>query len=220
MRYQIDHFVWGTPDLALGCEYIADLLGCKPVLGGEHAGMGTQNALLSLGDGVYLEIIAPSDDHGPDGSLGHQIGALSAPGLITWVLRTHKLAEVAELSSTSHLDLTTLGPIASQRKTPEGETLSWELLFLGGHAFGGLLPFFIDWQDAVHPSETVPVAAAFSKLDITSPNAAQLNQAFETLEIEQRVRPADTPSLTLELQVGARTVTLNTTDQSLKSWLT
>lgn len=220
MRYQIDHFVWGAPDLALGCEQMADLLGCMPLPGGKHPGMGTQNALLSLGDSVYLEIIAPSDDPGPEGSLGHRIGALSTPGLITWVLRTHALVEVAELSNAFYQDLTTLGPMASQRKTPAGETLSWELLFLGGHGFGGLLPFFIDWQDTPHPSRSTPVAAQFAQLDIASPNAAPLNQAFETLEIEQRVRSADNASLTLELQTGDRTVILNSTDQSLKSWIT
>ena len=220
MRYEIDHFVWGAPDLALGCEQIADLLGCKPILGGEHAGMGTQNALLNLGDGVYLEIIAPSDDRGPEGSLGHKIGALSAPGLITWVLRTDALAEVADLSGACHPNLTALGPLATRRTTPDGAILSWELLFLGGHGFGGLLPFFIDWQDATHPSDTAPVAAQFSKLDIASPNAAQLRQTFETLEIEQPIGSATQPSLTLELQVGARTVNLNSTDQALKSWIT
>lgn len=220
MRYQIDHFVWGAPDLAQGCEEMLDLLGCKPVLGGQHPGMGTQSALLSLGDGVYLEIIAPSDDPGPEGSLGQKIGALTAPGLITWVLRTDSLAEVAERSSKCAPELTALGPMPTQRKTPEGDTLSWELLFLGEHAFGGLLPFFIDWQDTVHPSHTAPVAAQFSKLEITSSNAAQLNLAFETLEIEQRVASEGNASLTLELQTGARTVTLNSTDQSLKSWIT
>ena len=220
MRYRIDHFVWGAPDLAQGCEQLADLLGCKPVLGGQHPGMGTQNALLSLGDGIYLEIIAPREDPGPEGSLGHKIGALTAPGLITWVLRTDSLAEVAERSGKCEPKLTALGPMPTQRKTPAGDTLSWELLFLGGHAFGGLLPFFIDWQDTIHPSHTTPIAAQFVSLDIASPNAAELNLAFETLEIEQRVASARNATLTLELQTGAGTVTLNSSDQSLTSWIT
>ncbi|MEL6827627.1 MAG: VOC family protein [Pseudomonadota bacterium] len=220
MRYQIDHFVWGASDLAQGCEQMADLLGCAPLPGGQHPGMGTQNALVSLGDGVYLEIIAPSDDPGPEGSLGHRIGALSTPGLITWVLRTDALAEVAKLSATCDQDLTALGPMATQRKTPEGDLLSWELLFLAGHAFGGLLPFFIDWQETIHPSRTAPLAAQLASFAMAGPNATPLNQAFETLEIEQRAKSADTASLKLELRTGDRTVTLTSTDQSLKSWIT
>ena len=220
MRYQIDHFVWGAPDLAQGCEEMADLLGCTPLPGGQHPGMGTQNALLSLGDGVYLEIIAPSDDPGPEGSLGHRIGALATPGLITWVLRSDALTNVAERSSTCNQDLTALGPMPTQRETPEGDLLSWELLFLAGHGFGGLLPFFIDWQETIHPSRTAPVAAQFASFDLASPNAIPFNQTFETLGIGQRARSADSASLKLELQTADRTVTLTSTDQSLKSWIT
>ncbi|MEM9179384.1 MAG: VOC family protein [Pseudomonadota bacterium] len=220
MRYQIDHFVWGTPDLAQGCEEMADLLGCTPLPGGQHPGMGTQNALLSLGEGVYLEIIAPSDDPGPEGSLGHRIGALATPGLITWALRAEALAEVAALSGTCDQDLTALGPMPTQRETPEGDLLSWELLFLAGHGFGGLLPFFIDWQETIHPSRTAPITAQFASFDLASPNAIALNQTFETLGIEQLARSADTASLELELQTEDRTVTLTSTNQSLKSWIT
>ena len=220
MRYQIDHFVWGASDLAQGCEQMADMLGCAPLPGGQPPGMGTQNALLSLGDGVYLEIIAPSDDPGPEGSFGHRLAAMPAPGLITWVLRTDALAKVAKLSDSGDQDLTALGPMTTQRETPEGDMLSWELLFLGGHGFGGLLPFFIDWQDTIHPSQTSPVAAQYASLVIASPNADPLNQTFKTLDIEQRAQSADTASLKLELQSSGQTVTLTSTDQSLKSWIT
>ena len=47
---EIDHLVFAAPTLAQGIEHIADLTGVAPRPGGKHAGMGTHNALVKLGD--------------------------------------------------------------------------------------------------------------------------------------------------------------------------
>ena len=84
MPSPIDHFVWGTSDLAEGCAYIEDLFGVAPKPGGTHPGLGTCNALLSLGADQYLEIMAPQDP--PPESGGARLAALPEPGLVTWVI--------------------------------------------------------------------------------------------------------------------------------------
>ena len=43
-------------------SYVADLTGATPRPGGKHAGMGTHNALVKLGERLYLEIIAIDPD--------------------------------------------------------------------------------------------------------------------------------------------------------------
>jgi hypothetical protein len=50
------------------------------------------------------------------------------------------------------------------RQQPDGIRLDWRLMGLGGHQQGGFVPFFIDWLDCPHPSQTTPVVgeASFS----------------------------------------------------------
>ena len=57
----IDHFVLGINNLEKGIQEFEEKSGIKPVFGGVHEKVGTHNALVSLGEGKYLEILAPLD---------------------------------------------------------------------------------------------------------------------------------------------------------------
>ena len=62
VRHYFDHFVVGISDLDKGMNLIEEMTGVRPVYGGVHPTIGTHNALISLGDHTYLEIIAPNPD--------------------------------------------------------------------------------------------------------------------------------------------------------------
>lgn len=55
---QPDHLILGIRDLDEGIRLFYEQTGVRPVVGGAHPGRGTQNALASLGAGVYVEIVA------------------------------------------------------------------------------------------------------------------------------------------------------------------
>ena len=58
-RAQLDHIVVGIRSLDEGIAQFESLTGVKAGVGGKHPGRGTENALVSLGGGTYLEILAP-----------------------------------------------------------------------------------------------------------------------------------------------------------------
>lgn len=213
MTVAIDHFVWGVPDFDDGCAEIERLFGVAPAPGGSHPAHGTCNALLSLGPGLYLEIMAP--DNPSPGSTGARLAALDAPGLVTWVLRRDDLSALRETIARESVGATALGPIETERLTPEGDRLVWELLFLIEHAFGGLAPFFIDWQETTHPSRTSPNAGTFKSLKIGTPHASQLNKLLTAVGGDILAGEAPQDQLTARFEGKSGDVVLRSTPQSL-----
>ena len=175
--------------------------------GGAHPGLGTRNALLSLGESVYLEVIAPDPEQVLTGTLGARLATLSAPGLITWAAATPDLESVA--SGAAGLSLSVRGPVPTERRAPDGTVLRWRLLFVGGHGFGGLVPFFIDWMDTPHPARTSPAGGRLTTLEIRSPDADPLNGLYRALGLDCEATAGDEPGLTARIETETGEVRLN-----------
>ncbi|MGE0625513.1 MAG: VOC family protein [Pseudomonadales bacterium] len=207
---ELDHLMWGAPSLACGMEEARRLFGAAPAPGGVHPGLGTQNALLSLGEQVYLEVIAPDPAQKLDGTLGAKLATMRTPGLITWAAATTDLETVAARAAAASLRVR--GPVPTQRQAPDGSVLRWRLLFLGGHDFGSLVPFFIDWQDTPHPARTNPPGGRFERLEVRSPRAEALSDLYARLGLSLVARPADEPGLTASIDTANGEVRLLSAD--------
>ena len=60
--HYIDHVVVGIDDLQKGMGEIKEMTGVKPAYGGAHPDYGTHNALISLDNNTYLEVLAPNPE--------------------------------------------------------------------------------------------------------------------------------------------------------------
>lgn len=128
---RVDHVVYGVADLDAAARRFEEEYGLPSIEGGEHAGFGTHNRLIGLGDS-YIELLAgPPVDALLDGGGDRWLG---------WMIRTDDIdAEAARVG---------VGVMAMSRTRPDGVELRWRL---AGWGFTGLLPVFIQWDTPWQP---------------------------------------------------------------------
>jgi len=193
-KLELDHLIVAGPDLDAVVEHVAGLVGLRAAAGGRHAGQGTRNALLGLGAGRYLELLGP-DPEQEGGAFLDSIAYLEAPALHGWCARAGAAGDVAARVAAAGA---TPRRLAMSRRRPDGVVLNWELVFVDGHPYGGLVPFFIDWQGSPHPSAALPPLLACAGLSLVHPDAAGLGAllaALGELPDEVRVEPGAAPRL-------------------------
>jgi len=191
-----DHFIYAARDLEPMCRAFEDLSGVKPGPGGSHPGLGTRNALASLGDSVYLEFLATDPAQPSGGTLADPIRSFTIPRLFSYMVRTGDLELVQQQLAKHGIESDLFG---ASRSAPDGSTLRWRLLFPRQHRFGELVPRFIDWMDTRHPATTSVAGCRFESFEVGHPDAAALAALLRDLETEIRVQTAEQPYLRLTI---------------------
>tara|TARA_A100000164_G_C21711803_1_gene678560 strand:- start:110 stop:733 length:624 start_codon:yes stop_codon:yes gene_type:complete len=201
--------MYAVPSLDEGLIWASDTFGVDAAYGGEHVGLGTRNALISLGS-TYLEIIAPDPAQSIKGTLGEKLEGLSHAGLVTWCAEGDLNCLTSKLSE---LEVATAGPNKTKRQTTGGSVMEWELLFPSKSAFGGCFPFFIDWLDCKNPKDSNPVAGEFKSLSISSPDSKKLKQVLRTIGLQVPVAEGES-SVSVMIQGNKGPVSLSSTHET------
>jgi catechol 2,3-dioxygenase-like lactoylglutathione lyase family enzyme len=190
----LDHILLGCADLERGIAWVEERTGVRAEFGGVHPGRGTWNALLSLGERRYLEIIAP--DPKQAGTMGpantaDRLGLreLNEPRIATWAVHPGSSSELAERLKQAGVQAE--GPTPGSRKRPDGRLLEWKTVNLADDA-QGLLPFFIEWgTETVHPSVDAPKGCELKGYWVESPAPEQLRKRLAAMGVEVEVKQAD-----------------------------
>jgi len=184
----VDHLLLGVADLDRGIAWVEERTGIRPIIGGVHPGRGTRNALMSLGDGKYLEVIAP-DPAQTTYSFQTDVRTLREPRLVTWAAGTKDIDAVAQRAKTAGVSV--FGPSDGSRARPDGTRLAWRTLGVGTSLAAGNIdpiPFFIQWSaNTVHPSIDSPKGCALKEMRITHPNAPAVAKVLGGVGIEADV---------------------------------
>jgi hypothetical protein len=192
----LDHVLLGCSDLQHGIDFVEQRSGVRAAFGGVHPGRGTQNALVSLGERRYLEIIAPD----PQQHVPEEQGKYSnwvEPRPIGWAAHPGDLEQFAARLRGAGIAFE--GPQPGSRQRPDGKLLRWKTLHLkDGH--GGLLPFFIEWgADSVHPSANAPKGCVLQRFEAATPEAEDLLHAASLLGLDLRVNMGNEPRLQVSI---------------------
>ena len=193
----IDHVILGAPNLADGSAEFEQLTGVKPVYGGQHPDRGTENALASLGNGSYVEIIAPRADVAPAGELA-ELRKLTKLTPIGWALHVDDIKEARTVLKRG--GFTTTEPRPGSRVTPDMFKLQWTTFGIAKPQID-TAPFFIRWSEPVdHPSLNAPQGCGLREIRIEDPHESVLHKLMWTLGLPGvRTRQADKPQLWFQL---------------------
>jgi Glyoxalase-like domain len=176
----LDHLAIAAARLGEGIDFVEETLGVRMPLGGKHAVMNTHNAVLRLGDGLYLEVIAVDPEAGPpqrprwfgldNAKLQSRLTSLG-PCLVAWIVRTDNLAATLEASR---------GDLGAPVPMTRG-ALSWQIGVTpsGQPAMGGLKPVAIQWSAGEHPTQRMPdLGVRFGGLTLRAPKPEALRIAL------------------------------------------
>ena len=146
----IDHVILATADIYATSARLERDHGLVSLPGGRHAGHGTGNRIVPLGD-AYIEIMGIVDEEEAAASpMGVWLREQTAAG--------DRVAALCLRTDARGLDATAerlgLRPLPMSRDAPGGVTLTWRLAGLAEAMADPSRTFFIDWQvpPDLHPA--------------------------------------------------------------------
>ncbi len=183
---RLDHIMYAVSDLEKGVDEIERLTGVRAAPGGAHPGQGTRNALLSLGERQYLEIIAPDPAQPLSGTLGEELERHQFSGIRTWAVAVDDFFIIMPVLDRFGYQYRI---VEMSRTRPDGVELAWQIMQVSGHGFGYFMPFFIDWLRSPHPAGDTPGGCLLSEFSIQLPeHAGAFGDLMEALEVDVDVR--------------------------------
>jgi hypothetical protein len=142
---------------------IGSQIGTAFVDGGIHPKFGTRNFTAPLLNGQYIEVVCPLDHPATETSPFGRIVKRKAEeggGWLAWVLSTNKIQEIEKRIGRES--------IIGTRRLPSGLEIEWRQLGVSVLLDNPGLPFFVEWQSAIHPSESGKPVSAIEKIMLFS----------------------------------------------------
>ncbi len=189
MTTHLDHIVVAAKTIEAGVAYVNDKFGVEIPAGGQHEMMGTHNHVMSLGEGVYLEVIAINPEmDSPDSPRWFGLDDPfvraridQSPMLLTWALNTDRLESLVFKS------LVPLGKIRDAQR----DDLRWRVaLSADGHLpAAGFIPLCIEWGMDFHPSERMQqLGCSLISLDLYHPASGWLADVLDAIGVQDSPR--------------------------------
>lgn len=148
---RLDHVSYAVShnELVDTIQRLGGLLGGTFLDGGRHPSFGTNNFILPLSGGTYLEVVAPLDHPAAEKApFGRAVRACAEDGggWLGWVIAVDDITKVEQRLGRAAAD--------GQRVRPDGVTLTWKQIGINEVIEDPSLPYFTQWTcpPELHPS--------------------------------------------------------------------
>ncbi len=207
-KRQIDHIVLTVSDLQNTMNLFQNTYGIQTQHGGQHKEFGTHNALVNLGNGVYLEILAPDPNNEAFAGKRWMGADLSQnPVVSRWALKSSDLENDQSILSKFNKKYGDI--IEGSRQKTDGNMLRWKMIKPLPSPLVDIVPFMVDWTDSdSHPTDSLPVACQLHSIEFGHPEKEKYQQLFEELNVEHKVEVATDVHIRIRLQTDKGIVEL------------
>lgn len=163
---EIDHLAIVCARLEEGAAWASDRLGVPLESGGRHETFGTWNRLLSLGPGLYLEVIAPEPGRAPGRPRWFGLDDVREPRLGNWIVRVPDLRAALEAAPPD------AGEVVPMSRGP----FRWDIAVPpdGSLPLGGGFPTLIRWHGDPPHGALPDRGVRLTMLQVTHPDAVSL----------------------------------------------
>lgn len=186
----LDHLVVGARTLAEAQDHVETALGLRMQAGGQHAVFHTHNMLMGLGEGLYLEAIAPDPDApAPERPRWFDLDRFEGPArLSNWACAIQDIEATLEAMPQG-----CGAPVEVTRGV-----LRWRMAVSdqGTTPFDNLWPALLEWPaGTTHPATRLdPTGAQLRRLTITHPDGDALRAALAAHLDDPRVHVETGPN--------------------------
>jgi len=196
---KIDHIAYAVPKLNEGISYLKKVLGCEINMGGRHLTKGTHNALVNLGNDIYLEIIS-TDPNNQEIAAPRWMGVdlIEQPMATRWALKTNDLN--SDLQALKKYNAALAVSFEGSRKKQDGSMLNWQMALPLPDPAVEIAPFFVDWKDSAHPTYSLEQACELLAIKFYHPNPTELQQLFKNLNLEYDVMKSESAKIELDIK--------------------
>lgn len=187
LQGSLDHLTVAALTLEQGLAHVRRALGVELPPGGTHPLMGTHNCLMGLGDGIFLELIAPNPAVKPQRRRWFNLDdpAMRArledtPQIVSWVVRVPDLGQA----------LREVDSAAGEAVRVTRGDLSWLISVPsdGSMPFDGAYPTLIEWPPGPHPSSRMAdLGCRLERLSVVHPEGVRLSRALHDFVADDRI---------------------------------
>ncbi len=196
---KLDHITFSVYDLEQGMQEFEKLTGVKPLYGGKHPGGISHNALVDIGNGIYLEIKAPQENKKAKDSvpLNERYEKLTP---VKWMVHSNYIKHLQKkIKKAGFLATSVYG---GSRMREDNVLLEYTSFIMTDNGIKHQ-PAFIKWDNLdYHPTKRLDDFCNLTNLTINSVKPTLHEKIISSLKIKElpiAITASEAPGMSVEL---------------------